>query len=277
MPSVTGNRFQPWLDLWDLVPDGEAFTTEYTASWLLPVRRRGAPAMLKLAAVPEEIAGGALMEWWDGEGAAQVLARQGEALLLERATGDRSLLDMSRGGEDDAATQIICDAVEVLHRPRAKPLPAALTPLDVWFKALAPAAAAHGGVLVEAHRAAQALLSDPRDVVPLHGDVHHANILDFGERGWLAIDPKCVIGERGYDYANPFCNPDTATALKPGRLDRYLELVSRRATIEPRRLLMWILAYSGLSAAWYLEDGQEAKFDLSIVELAAAALAQTSV
>lgn len=274
---MTGDRFQSWLALWDLVPDGEAFTTEYTGSWLLPVRRGGEPAMLKLASVPEEIAGGALMQWWDGEGAAQVLERQGEALLLERATGSQSLLEMSRDGEDDAATMIICDAVEVLHRPRSTPPPTGLTPLNIWFRALEPAAAARGGVLIEAHRAAQALLAEPQDVVPLHGDVHHANILDFGPRGWLAIDPKSVVGERGYDYANPFCNPDTATALQPGRLDRYLELVSQRTGLEPRRLLMWILAYSGLSAAWFLEDGQEAKFDLSIVELAAGALAQTSV
>lgn len=274
---MTGDRFQSWLDLWDLVPDGEAFTTEYTASWLLPVRRDGAAAMLKLASVPEEIAGGALMQWWDGDGAAQVLERQGEALLLERATGLRSLVQMSRSGQDDAATLVLCDAVEVLHRPRPGPPPTGLTPLDVWFRALEPTAMARGGALIEAHRAAQALLADPRDVVPLHGDLHHANVLDFGPRGWLAIDPKCVIGERGYDYANPFCNPDTATALQPGRLDRYLALVSERAGLEPRRLLMWILAYSGLSAAWFLEDGQEAKFDLSIVELAAAALAQTSV
>jgi streptomycin 6-kinase len=38
---------------------------------------------------------------------------------------------------------------------------------------------------------------------------------------------------------------------------------------------MWILAYSGLSAAWILEDGQDWEseaFDLSIAELAAAEL-----
>jgi streptomycin 6-kinase len=141
MPGVTGDRFQPWLDLWGLLPDGEAFTTEHTGSWLLPVRHGGAPAMLKLAAVPEEIAGAALMAWWSGGGAAQVLERQGEALLLERAMGRRSLIEMSRSNQDDAATLIICDAVQVLHRPRAQPLPAGLTPLDVWFRALGP----HGG------------------------------------------------------------------------------------------------------------------------------------
>jgi streptomycin 6-kinase len=274
---VTGDRFHSWLELWDLVPDGEPFTTEYTGSWLLPVRRDGAPAMLKLTSSPEEIAGGALMEWWAGQGAAPVLARQDGALLLERAMGQRSLVAMSCGGQDDEATAIICDAVQVLHAERARPPLSSLVPLDVWFRELAPMAAVRGGALAEAHKAAQALLAQPREIVSLHGDVHHANILDFGAKGWLAIDPKGLLGERGYDYANPFCNPDTATALIPGRLQRYLGQVSHHAGMEPRRLLMWILAYSGLSAAWILGDGDEARFDLSIVELAAAELAQASV
>ena len=38
--------------------------------------------------------GGALMAWWDGDGAARVLARHGDALLLERAMGPRSLAAM---------------------------------------------------------------------------------------------------------------------------------------------------------------------------------------
>ena len=269
---MTGISFQPWLERWGLTPDGEAFTTEYTGSWLLPVRRDGMPAILKVSPSPEEIAGGALMEWWAGEGAARVLAREGEALLLERAMGSRSLVAMSKDGEDDAATQIICEAVEVLHAPRERALPPTLVPLDIWFRELGLMAARQGGVLASAHEVAQVLLAQPRDVVALHGDVHHANILDFGSQGWLAIDPKGLLGERGYDYANPFCNPDTATALRAGRLQRYLAQVSEQAGMEPKRLLMWILAYSGLSAAWILGDGDGERFDLSIAELAAAEL-----
>ena len=212
------------------------------------------------------------MEWWAGEGAARVLARKDDALLLDRAMGARSLIAMSKDGDDDAATQIICEAVEVLHAPRERPLPPTLVPLDIWFRELGPMATRHGGVLAAAHEVAQVLLAEPRDVVALHGDVHHANILDFESLGWLAIDPKGLLGERGYDYANPFCNPDTATALRPGRLQRYLAQVSEHAQMEPKRLLMWILAYSGLSAAWILGDGDGARFDLSIAELAAAEL-----
>ena len=267
---MPGPSFQSWLDIWKLVPDGEPFATPVTGSWLLPVRQAGRPAILKVSSGSEEIAGGVLMEWWGGEGAALVLERQDEALLLERAVGVGSLAEMARKGRDEEATEIICDVVEVLHAPRNRPPPETLVPLDVWFRDLAPAAQAHGGVLTKADAAAKHLLADPRNVRPLHGDVHHGNILDFEDRGWLAIDPKGVLGERGYDYANSFCNPDVATALTPGRLERRLAQVSARAEMEPRRLLMWVLAYSGLSAAWTLGDG--GRVDLSIVERAAAVL-----
>jgi streptomycin 6-kinase len=62
---------------------------------------------------------------------------------------------------------------------------------------------------------ANVLLSSPQDEVVLHGDLHHGNILDFGTRGWLAIDPKGLLGERGFDYANIFTNPDLAEPTRP--------------------------------------------------------------
>ena len=40
----------------------------------------------------------------------------------------------------------------------------------------------------------------------LHGDLHHENIM-HGPRGWLAIDPKGVLGDPGFDAANMFYNP----------------------------------------------------------------------
>jgi streptomycin 6-kinase len=106
----------------------------------------------------------------------------------------------------------------------------------------------------------------------LHGDIHHGNILDFGERGWLVIDPKGLIGERGFDYANLFCNPDHGTATAPGRLVRQVEVVSEAAGLERRRLLQWILAWAGLSAVWHLSDGTTPETALEAAQLADAEL-----
>jgi streptomycin 6-kinase len=259
--------FAEYLARWDLTPDGDPIATY--ASRLLPVRQHGAPAMLKVAVHPEEKFGGLVMAWWHGHGAARVLAHDGDAILMERATGTTSLADLARHGRDDEATRIMCAAVAKLHAPRANP-PEGLIPLARWFGDLEAAAAQQGGMLRLAAATARELLSAPRDVVVLHGDIHHGNILDFGSRGWLAIDPKGLIGERGFDYANIFCNPDHATATAPGRMARQVEVVAAAAELEPRRLLQWIVAWAGLSAAFSLQDGFRA--DLSVLALAAVEL-----
>src|SRR5262249_7632148 len=142
-----------------------------------------------------------------GDGAAPVIAHDDGVLLMERATGVQSLETMARSGEDDEATRIICAVADRLHAPRAKPL-LEMIPLEQWFEALLRAGASHGGVLQKAHDTARELLADQQEVSVLHGDLHHGNVLDFGDKGWLAIDPKRVIGDRGFDYANIFCNPD---------------------------------------------------------------------
>lgn len=253
------------LARWDLVPDGEPIETP--SSLLLPVRHNGVPAMLKIAREDEERRGGALMAWWNGDGAARVLAQHGPALLLERVDGPRSLAAMVAVGLDDEASRVLCDVAMRLHAPRSGP-PPELVPLARWFKALAPAARTHGGLLAEADSAAQALLADPRDVVVLHGDIHHGNVLDGGERGWLAIDPKGLLGERTFDFVNILRNPDFATALTPGRFARQIEVLTAAASIERQRLVDWTLAFAGLSAAWHLADGTQPDLDLAVARFA---------
>lgn len=232
--------------------------------------------MLKLTRQPDEIRGGAVMAWWAGDGAAPVLARQDGALLLARASGTRNLADMARNGEDDRASRIICDVAARLHVGR--PNPPDLMPLPEWFRALEPAARTQGGVMAQAWATAQALLAEPQQQVVLHGDLHHDNILDFADSGWLAIDPHGLWGERAFDFANIFTNPDLSdptrpVATRPGTFQRRLDCVVKAAGLDRARLLRWILAWTGLSAAWFMEDGDpKAGIDLQIAELALAEL-----
>jgi streptomycin 6-kinase len=275
--------FEKYLERWQLTPDGDPVITR--GSRLLPVRAAGVSAMLKIALDAEEKFGGVLMSWWDGQGAARVFAHEENALLMERAEGPCSLLDMASTGRDDEASRIICDVTAQLHAPRRDP-PPALVPLAQWFQALPLAPMKHSGhreggreysdIFSACAAVAARLLQSPQDVVVLHGDIHHGNVLDFGSRGWLAIDPKRVVGERGFDYANLFCNPELATVRAPGRLMRQLEVVAEAAALERKRLLQWIVAYAGLSAAWFLEDGdaESAKGDLALAELVLAELGE---
>jgi streptomycin 6-kinase len=209
------------------------------------------------------------MTWWGGQGAAEVFASSGGALLMERAAGARDLAQMAWSGHDDDACRILCDTAARLLAPWRCPLPE-LHPLEAWFQPLFQLAPEHAALAFAADIARQ-LLATPNAVGPLHGDLHHENVLDFGARGWLAIDPHGLLGERAFDYANLFTNPDLSDpsrqlATLPGRLEARLEIVISATGLEPARLLRWIVAWTGLSAAWFISDGDDkgAAIDLTI-------------
>ncbi|GGE27703.1 streptomycin 3''-phosphotransferase [Agaricicola taiwanensis] len=259
------------LEAWRLVSDGPLLTTR--SSWVIPVQREGSPAILKVARTPDEQAGYRLMTWWNGEGAAKVFSSSTGALLMERASGASDLAQMAWSGRDDEACRILCDTAARLHAPRNDPLPD-LHPLEAWFQPLFQLAPEHAA-LAPAADIARRLLASPFDVGPLHGDLHHENVLDFGERGWLAIDPHGLLGERTFDYANIFTNPDLSDpsrplASLPGRLEARLDVVIGATGVEPERLLRWIVAWTGLSAAWFIGDGDDTgtAIDLTINAMA---------
>ncbi len=264
------NIFNLYLKQWHLIQDGDPIITN--TSRLLPVSYDGSSAMLKIALSDEERAGAALMVWWKGDGAARIFKHEGDALLMERATGKRSLFDMAKSGQDDEASKIICDVAAKLHTQNNKPLPATLVPLSTWFSSLHSAAAEHGGIFTDANKVALELLNNPQGTGVLHGDIHHQNILDSGMHGWIAIDPKGLIGEPGFDYANIFCNPDWDVATSPGRLTRQATVVAETAGLERLRLMKWIFAYAGLSAAWSLTDGDSPDLALAIANISKAEL-----
>jgi streptomycin 6-kinase len=182
-----------------------------------------------------------------------------------------SLTDLARDDGDDEASRIMCGVLDKLHMPRNRSLPA-LVPLARWFEALYAAAGARGGMLRVSAAAASNLLASQRDIVALHGDMHHGNVLNFGSRGWLAIDPKGLIGDRYFDYTNILCNPDEETATAPGRLARQASVIADAAHLDRNRLLLWFMAWAGLSAAFSIEDGLPAEGALRFVALAASEL-----
>lgn len=258
---------EPYLTRWQLVLDGDPIETHAGTVW--PVRRGSTLLVLKRARYEEEQRGAEVMRWWDGHGAARVHAIDGDAVLLERATGPRSLHALALDGRDDEATRILCAVAGQLHAPRVAP-PPSLVSLDTWFEPLFPAAL-HHSVLAPAATVARALLASPQEPCVLHGDLHHDNVLD-SPRGWLAIDPKSLVGERTFDFANLVRNPGATLPRSPARFARQVEVIADAGGVDRTRLLQWILAFAGLSAAWIFGDGDEPSLDLAIAALAATAL-----
>lgn len=239
---------------WSLVADGARFST--ASSVLQPVLFESRPAFLKIATIEEEAAGNRVLVWWRGRGAAPVFAHEGAAVVMERALGTDDLAVLASAGPegDDSATRILCETALRLHTIDDRPLPDGVVELDTWFRELFAHAdehpEAHGGFYVRAASLALELLADPRGRVVLHGDLHHGNVLDFGDDGWLAIDPKHIVGDPGFDYANILCNPGADVALAPGRLERQLDVIVETTGIERERMVRWAVAWAGLSSCW---------------------------
>lgn len=272
-PEIFGkglDKLKRAKDAWGLTDDGDFFTSGN--SLLQPVLYEDAAAMLKIPLSAGEQPGFRLLACWDGKGAAKVYRYDANALLMERAAGERSLRQMVFDGQEDEANTIICRAVEQLHSLTCRQIPELVT-LPVWFKSLGAAAGKHGGFFATCNEVAAALLRDPQDEVALHGDIHYGNVLDGGPRGWIAIDPKGLVGERGFDFANIFCNPDLTVAGSPERLSKQAKLIAGKAGLTVERLLCWVIAWSGLMAAWMLEDQEEATLPMRVGELAIRELA----
>lgn len=263
-----------YMSRWHLTAHGAPVGT--ASSYLVPVIRDGSPAMLKVTSDPDERRGNHLMTQWDGQGAAAVLEHDRDALLLERAVSGRTLADLVYAGLDDEATRNLCKTAGLLHSAsllRQKDMRS----LKSWFADLLEPPSNSADWLKDCAGQAHRLLSDPQEQIALHGDLHHGNILDFGARGWRAIDPKGLYGERAADFAALFLNPDLADsqrpyAISPQRFGHRIRIVSSHAGIEPVRLLRWIHAWSGLSAVWFVKDGIVPETQWTVAHLASETL-----
>lgn len=244
---------------WRLTPEGAPFATP---SSLLQFVRTAEDdrAVLKLARTREEARAGRALAAWTGGGAAPVLRVDGPALLLRRASGG-DLVALHRRGESDAALDRIAEVAAALHRGDVPEN--ATVSLDVWFEALRRRADRDGGMWRAAWEEVEALFASVPSAVPLHGDLHHANVLDFGGDGWRAIDPKALRGDPAFEFATTLLNPDRGSpGVDPAALRARAARLAAAAGLDAGRILAWTEAFALLSAAWALEDGADPSVDL---------------
>ncbi|MBX3575563.1 MAG: phosphotransferase [Rhizobiaceae bacterium] len=224
--------------------------------WLAE-QQQGDRAVVKvpsIAARPDAGRAADYLRWRGGHGAVRLLDESGDLHLLEYA-GPTRLLDHLHSEGDAAAASIAADVVAQLHAPSPDAAPASLTPLRTHFSSLLTRSAYEplAGYAV----LAGSLIAETREPSILHGDIHHENIL-LGKRGWLAIDPKGLIGDPAFDAANMFHNPvGFAGRFDADRIAMLAGVMSRALQRSPADILSWAIAYSGLSAAWWMEDGDD--------------------
>lgn len=241
---------------WDCAPDGAHFATDDGFLW--PVRQGDAALMLKIAdCKDDEALAWAVLAHLDGRHAVRLIRQAGHVTLMERiAHTGPTPEQMALGGQDDAATRILCSLTRDVQAGLADMARATLIPFDVRVAFLRDV-----GQDDPFHRWAAGFADDlARESrgawCPLHGDMHHFNALHDAARGWLAIDPKGILGPVGYDYANILLNPfpHTEHVLTPARLSRQTAIAADVAGVGLADMLRWTCLHGCLGAAWSLQD-----------------------
>lgn len=208
----------------------------------------------------EELRGAYYLQERDGLGAIQLLDLHLEpAMMLLEYAGDYDLQAHLDAGHDTQAIHIAADVIRDLHRPSGQALPAQLQPLRKHFKSLFDLAGVANNIYADAAKLALDLLDQPHEMITLHGDLHHENIIR-GTRGWLAIDPHGLCGDAAFDCANLFYNPlDRDDLCLDGRRALAMAKTFSEVIRKPTPYILdYAFCYGCLSAAWHHEDGNDA-------------------
>ncbi len=211
---------------------------------------------------------------YDGRGAVRLIdsdAGKG-LLLLERLQPGTMLLEVDN---DARATEIAARVMRSLWRPA--PQSNTLLLLQNWFDALGQYRQRFGGtgpVPLALLQTAEGLVADffaeCEPHVVLHGDFHHYNLLKSGA-GWKVIDPKGVIGPRGYEVGPLLLNPHGNLLHGPDAKqisERRMIILAEQLGMERSRIRDWAIAHAVLSACWsFDEHGHGAEHALHCAEL----------
>ncbi len=197
------------------------------------------------------------LKLYSGRGAVKLIDFDAErkALLIEKVSPGKDLYDLFEDKQADA----IAAAVQVLKDLQIKPPRVIKLPsTQDWFDSFNEKRGEFR--LSEFDKASHILLEltaeGDQDYV-LHGDFHHANILFSDHKGFLAIDPKGVAGNLGYEIA-VFLNQHAAwlegDANIGNHLDRTVDQFSDAFNIPPKILKKWAWTQRVLGAWWNYED-----------------------
>jgi streptomycin 6-kinase len=236
-------------------------TLETHSSFLAFGARASQLVVLKVVRQPgDEWHSGEVLNAFDGQGMVRVCQYVDGAVLLERLNPGTALAAMALEGRDQEATAIIADVIKRLS-PSSKSLPGFATVED-WGKGfqrylICADQQVPRGLVEQAEQLYAQLCATQQRVRLLHGDLQHYNILFDSERGWIAIDPKGVVGEIEYEIGASLRNPgeEVERFASSQIVEQRLKIYENRLHINFSRALAWGFSQAVLSAVWTVEDG----------------------
>jgi len=273
LPANLLDRIQQLARKWR-VTIGQSFETE--TSVISFVSRNNQSLVLKVIRQEgDEWHAGQILKAFDGHGVVRIYEYAGGAMLLERLRPGNNLVDLALNDGDEEATEILADVIQRMTAIEPALSGVSTQAVEDWGKGFGrylatddPRVPRH---LVEsAQRVFANLCASQSQKRLLHGDLHHYNVLFDSQRGWLAIDPKGVLGELEYEIGAILRNPIEAPDLflSSSMFERRIDRLTRKLNLNPERVVAWAFGQAVLSAIWEIEDGFEVPGTNSPLKLA---------
>ncbi|WP_408057779.1 aminoglycoside phosphotransferase family protein [Streptomyces violaceus] len=252
---ITGlpERTARFLDRWELKPDGTPM--HGVSALVLPVLRPdGTPAVLKLQILDEGSEGEPVaLRAWNGDGAVRLLDHDEPTgtMLLERLDETRMLSHVPD------THQAVVTIAELLAHLTSFPAPPGLRRLgDIaramldrtpWALGRIPDPEARR-LVADCAAAVREVVGEPGDRL-LHWDLHDENVLASDRAPWLAIDPKPLAGDPGFELWPALDNrydPDDIL----WRFDAMTDILA----LDRPRARAWTLGRLLQNTLWDIED-----------------------
>jgi streptomycin 6-kinase len=233
-------------------------------------RADGSEVVLKIGVPnPELTSEMEALRLYNGHGAVRLIDSDAEKgmLLEERLRPGTMLVELQ---DDEQATEIAAGVMQALWNP--PPAQNHFIKLTDWFGELRKLRPKFNGttgpmpehIVAAAEGYIREFFAENEPPVVLHGDFHHYNVLKAGDE-WLVIDPKGVIGPRGYEVGPLLINPLEGFFGLPDekrRTERRITILAERLGMERERIRRWGVAHAMLSAWWDLnEQGEGWEYD----------------
>ncbi|BCM67729.1 MULTISPECIES: aminoglycoside phosphotransferase family protein [Streptomyces] len=242
-----------FLDRWRLRLDGPSMNG--VSALVLPVvRADGLRAVLKLQLLDEESEGEPVaLRVWDGDGAVRLLDHDPATgtMLLERLDESRMLADVADTRE---AVLVIAGLLAHLTSFPAPPglrrlgdIAEAMLEQTPWALERIPDPAIRRTV-ADCAAALREVVHEPGDRL-LHWDLHDENVLAADRADWLAIDPKPLAGDPGFELW-----PALANRYDPAEVRWRFDALTDVLGLDRERARAWTLGRLLQNALWDVED-----------------------
>ncbi|MYW67919.1 hydroxyurea phosphotransferase [Streptomyces sp. SID8379] len=250
---------EEYVERWGLTVDGAPM--HGMAALVLPVVRRadGVRAAVKFQVLDEETEGEPVaLRVWGGDGAVRLLDHDAATgtMLLERLDSGRMLSSV-----EDSRKAVLVIA-ELLARLTSRPAPDGMRRLsDIAARMIAEVPGALGeiadpqqrGIVADCAAALREVAADGAGDRLLHWDLHFENVLAAvdGREPWLAIDPKPLAGDPGFDLW-----PALDNRFEPQDVVWRFEAMADVLGLDRERARGWTLGRLVQNALWDVEDGR---------------------